>query len=141
MFGLFKTKPQSMSPERAEKIVNEYGAAMMKKPTMVTDERSLPHSKADIKEAIRILVRLTADDPTFVDQLRAGYVSLADFQPLTSREKAIVAQFDASARAMPDMSDPKALAAYIAMFEEYQSLTGRVADEGKVLLSEISGSA
>lgn len=137
MFGLFRTKPHSITPKKAEDIINAYGAVMMRKPTMVCDERDLPFSKAEIKEAIRVCLRLVGSDTDSADQLRAGYIALADYQPLTSQERAVVARYDASVRSMPDLSSPEAMSAYLAGFEEYQKLTQRVLEDSAVLLAEI----
>lgn len=137
MFGLFKSKPEVMTPQRAEKIVTAFGKTMMDKPTMVCDERSLPFSKAEIKEAIKVWLKIEPRKDV-AEMLKASYVSLADYLPLTVQEKATVARFDASNRQMPDTTDPAALTAYIRSFEGYQALTQRVADEAKVLMAEIA---
>lgn len=137
MFGMFKSKPEVMTPQRAEKVVTAFGKTMMEKPTMVCDERSLPYSKAEIKEAIKVWLKIEPRAEV-ADMLKASYVSLADYLPLTPAERQIVKRFDASNRQMPDTTDRAALVAYIKDFEGYQALTQRVADEGKVLLAEIS---
>jgi len=77
MFGLFKSKPEIMTPQRAEKVATAFGKVMMDKPTMVCDERDLPYSKAEIKEAIKVWLRIEPR-PQVVDMLKASFVSLAD---------------------------------------------------------------
>ena len=137
MFGLFKPKPRIMTPQRAEKVVTAFGKCMMDKPTMICDELDLPYSKAEIKEAIKVWLKIEPRKEV-AEMLRASYVSLADYLPLTPREKATVTMVDTSNRQMPNPSDRASLSAYIKGFEGYHLLTQRVADEAKVLMAEIA---
>jgi hypothetical protein len=140
MFGFFKSKPPVMTLERAEKVVNAFGGALMKKPTTICDEGDLPYSKAEIKEAFHFWLR-SETDPVAIDELKAGYVSLADFMTLTAREKAVSIRFDASSLKMPDTTDPQGMEAFIQGFSEYQGLLQRMAEEAKLLLAEVESKA
>lgn len=63
----------------AVKIIRAYGAAMEKKATRYGDPLSLPYPKDTIKVALVDLLRRTKDTKE-LDQLRLGYLSLADWQ-------------------------------------------------------------
>lgn len=71
-----------MTPEAAQKIVQDYGAALGSSapaPGCVADVRNLPHSKERIKQALVFALRLTKE-PQMREQLKVGYISLADWQ-------------------------------------------------------------
>ncbi len=71
-----------MTPDAAEKIVQDYGAALGSSapaPGCVADIHSLPHPKEQIKQAFVFALRLTKD-PQMREQLKVGYISLADWQ-------------------------------------------------------------
>lgn len=140
MFGLFKTKAAAMTPDRAEKIINAFGGVISSNRATIADEGVLPHSKAEIKEAIRFCLRLT-DDPQTVEQLKVGYVLLSDFMPLTAQEKAVVARHAEWMQTLPDMSDPEAMQSMVSVFDQYQKLTQRVAEEAALLSTEINAIA
>lgn len=78
------------SMEHVEKIINDYGAALMNKVpgpnSMVADESQLPHSKVVVKKAI--LYFLENGNPTEEqkDALVSGFISMADFQPSVDDE-------------------------------------------------------
>lgn len=74
--------PATMTVAAAEKIVQEYGAALrsVSRPgRYVTDARNLPHPKEDIKQALILALRLNTD-PKEREALKIAYVSLADWQ-------------------------------------------------------------
>lgn len=74
--------PATMRVEAAEKIVQEYGAALRSVACpgrYVTDVRNLPHPKEHIKQALILALRLNTD-PTEREALKIGYISLADWQ-------------------------------------------------------------
>lgn len=91
MFGLFRKKPKGMTRERAEAIINAYGAVMMREASTVSDERDLPFTKAEIKEAILFGIAATAD-PKMIDMLKAGYVTLADYLLLNDDDRIVLRQ-------------------------------------------------
>ncbi|MCR9093370.1 MAG: hypothetical protein NXI30_04065 [bacterium] len=71
-----------MDAEFAQRVVNDFGAALGDRSGGaggVSDTRELPHSKETIKAALIFALRF-ANDPVSRDQLKAGYVSLADWQ-------------------------------------------------------------
>jgi len=74
--------PTGMTADAAEKIVQDYGAVLGSSapaPGCVADLRNLPHSKERIKQALVFAIRLTKD-PQTREQLKVGYISLADWQ-------------------------------------------------------------
>ncbi len=64
------------------KIINEHGAALMKREQFIIalPESTLPYSKSEIKTAILLALK-EIDDDNIIEQLKFGYVSLADFIP------------------------------------------------------------
>ena len=71
-----------MTPEAAEKIVQDYGAVLEASalaPGCVADVRNLPHSKELIKQALVIALCLI-EEPHVREKLKFGYISLADWQ-------------------------------------------------------------
>lgn len=91
MFGLFKTKPEGMTRERAEAIINAYGAVMMNDNNTISDERDLPFSRGEIKEAIRFGIAASVD-PQSIDMLKTGYVILSQFLLLNDQERVTLRQ-------------------------------------------------
>ena len=86
IFGRAKGERQrtltGMTADAAEKIVQDYGAVLGSSapaPGCVADVRNLPHSKERIKQALVFAIRLTKD-PQMREQLKVGYISLADWQ-------------------------------------------------------------
>jgi hypothetical protein len=68
-----------MTDDEAMKIINAYGKAMMDRKTAYGELSALPYPKDRIKEAIIHGIK-AGDDPKFRDQLRTGYVLLAEWQ-------------------------------------------------------------
>lgn len=80
--GERKHKSTEMTPDAAGKIVQDYGAvlgSLAPAPGCVADVRNLPHPKEHIKQALVFAIRLTKD-PRMQEQLKVGYISLADWQ-------------------------------------------------------------
>ncbi|MCK9419129.1 MAG: hypothetical protein M0R70_07105 [Nitrospirae bacterium] len=83
-FGRAKSKQtdSSLTPEVAEKIVNDYGAVLasaVPAPGCVADERKLPHPKEHIKQALVFALCMTKE-PQMREQLKIAYITLADWQ-------------------------------------------------------------
>jgi hypothetical protein len=71
-----------LTPADVERIVQDYGAALGStgpEPGCVADTASLPHSKDRIKKALIFALRSTKDSK-LREQLKIGYLSLADWQ-------------------------------------------------------------
>jgi hypothetical protein len=77
-----------MTRLQAEKIVRDYGAVLARLGLtrssdltrgMVADTRKLPHPKERIKEALIFALRSTKE-PQTRDQLKSGYIFLANYQ-------------------------------------------------------------
>ena len=72
----------TMPPDAATRIIQEYGAVLRESapgPGCIADVRNLPHSKERIKQALVFGLRVTKD-PELREQLKFGYLSLADWQ-------------------------------------------------------------
>jgi len=83
---LFGTKqdrpPQSMTPELATQIIQEYGAVLQNNsplPGGVADISNLPYPKNQIKKALIIGLK-TNDDPQMQEMLKTAYIQLTDWQ-------------------------------------------------------------
>jgi hypothetical protein len=68
-----------LSNQEAQVIVNAYGKALSSKKSGVADASELPYPKTRIKAALLAAIR-AIPDASMRDQLKAGYVSLADWQ-------------------------------------------------------------
>jgi hypothetical protein len=63
----------------AQKIVNDYGAALESRKSSFADVSELPYLKSVIKAAILAALAITGDEK-MRDVLKANFVSLADWQ-------------------------------------------------------------
>ena len=87
IFGRGKDEQQQarpeMTPEAAERIVNDYSAALLGPSApvagCVADVRHLPHSKERIKQALLFALSATKE-PQMRDALKSGFLMLADWQ-------------------------------------------------------------
>ena len=61
-------------------VIEEYGKALTSpaQRTFLISESNLPYSKKVIKNAIRVALLMT-DDEDMIEQLKSGYISLANF--------------------------------------------------------------
>lgn len=137
MFGLFKPKPQIMTPQRAEKVVRAFGKLMMDKPSVIGDERDLPYSKAEIKEAIKVWLKVEPRKEV-AEMLKASYVSLADYLPLTPQERLMLSRQTAVQAAMTANIDRDYAKQFLEAYKGITALSQRVADEAAVLMAEIA---
>ena len=87
-----------------EKIVNAYGTVLAEPSALgvVRDARSLPYSKSEIKKALLVAPGVPVNSP-LREQLRAGYISLGDFQRLSDRRFAL---FSSGIELFPRTSRP-----------------------------------
>ncbi len=120
-----------LTPAVAEKIVNAYGAAMASKRSVLADISGLPYSKERIKAALLVALSMTRD-ANMRERLKAGYVSLADWQAgIGSRPN----PFD---KTQDETADPKAAAARIATDGgEFIEVMQRSVAEGAALRDEL----
>lgn len=101
-FGGAKAKPNAptgMTPEEAEKILQAYGHALefsAPTPGTVADARTLPHPKERIKQAIVFAIR-HANNPQMREQLKVGYICLADWQDMKTWTVLVQPEHDALA--------------------------------------------
>ncbi len=76
------TTPATMSEQKAEEVIQTYGAALETKaetPGRVADISELPFPKGKIKEALIIGLK-TTNDQEVKEMLKVGYIQLADWQ-------------------------------------------------------------
>ena len=118
-----------MRPEEVEEIVTDYGAVLARRPILgiVRDIRSLPHPKAKIKEALKIALSLT-DDTDMRQQLMIGFLSLADFQPLSNSEVDAIQMWNVGA-GIPSASEI-AIAIQLRVAEETDALAHELVAAG-----------
>jgi hypothetical protein len=74
-----RDKSGSLSLQKAQAIVNAYGAALASKTSRVVDASHLPHPKSRIKAALVVVMQATPEG-SMRNLLKAGYVSLANWQ-------------------------------------------------------------
>lgn len=94
------------SEQEAEKIINAYGLVMMKRADIEKEEPNvrvrfrrhwvapksmLPHSKAEIREAIKLYFAECASDQTGIDSMISGYERLAQYIPDDEFDKVMAA--------------------------------------------------
>ena len=75
-------EPAEMTPDVAEKIIQDYGAVLETSaptPGCVADVDNLPHSKERIKQAIALVLPQT-EETQMREALKVGYLQLADWQ-------------------------------------------------------------
>ena len=91
-----------------EKIVNAYGTVLAEPSALgvVRDARSLPYSKSEIKKALLVAPGVVRDSP-LREQLRAGYISLGDFQRLSDREIRALQLWNRALSQNVSAADPK----------------------------------
>jgi hypothetical protein len=120
-----------MTDAEAVKIINAYGKAIMDRKWQYGELSDLPYPKERIKQAIIHGIR-EGDDPKFREQLKAAYVTLADWQVgfgNGSRELNLTPE---------ELRDPvKAAAKVLAMGDDFREAPRQVAEEGDLLLAEL----
>lgn len=92
-----------------QRIVNEYGAVIelqSRTGSVVYDESTLPVPKEDLRKALLMLIASVRDTQSR-DQLKAGYLMLADFQAGVGSRTIKIDPLDLTA-------DPQAVAAKVA---------------------------
>jgi hypothetical protein len=125
-----------MRPEDVEPIVTAYGAVLAE-PTalgIVRDVRSLPCSKEEVKEALKIALSLTADEG-MKESLKVAYISLSDFQQLSDAEIKALQVWNA-ALSQPNL-ETSVISSLIAEGEMVTAVKLRIADEAKALVQEL----
>jgi hypothetical protein len=124
--------PQKMSLAEAQKIVNTYGKAQLALRSVVSDVSQLPYPKARIKEALIIAIAGTRD-ATIRGNLKAAYVSLADWQ-----EGGEIGSFPVEVGSKQLKADPLLVAKGIAAAgSTFTDIPARVAAEAQALAGEL----
>ncbi len=83
----------SIQIEEAYAIVQHYAEVVEKHPGTIENDSLLPAKKDKMKWSLLLLLR-QAKKPKRQDWLKVGYLLLANFQPLSKAERAIVAKQD-----------------------------------------------
>lgn len=127
---------------RAERVVQDYGAAMRAKRSLgsgcVADTRDLPHSKERIKQALVLLLRDT-QEPQFREQLKSSYLLLADWQQdVGDMAVAVPADCDAircgTSASTTALKEPASASAAWQTWERWRS---KVLEEERALKAEL----
>jgi hypothetical protein len=125
------TAPRLISAAEAERIINDYGAALMARTGLYSDASALPHPKLKIKEALMIGIAATRDVKER-DTLKAAFMALADWQ-----EGIGPGPHDLDVAARPG-EDIRAIAKRVAEAgPAYLALSKRVTEEMEQLLAEL----
>jgi hypothetical protein len=120
-----------MTHDEAVKIISAYGRALMNRKSSYGDVSELPYAKERIKEALIHGIKL-ADDPTVRENLKSGYITLAQWQAGFAARRAS-AELTAE-----DLKDPsKALARIEAGGDEFLNLPEEVAAEAQLLMADL----
>ena len=124
-----------MSPEAAEKIIQDYGAVLETSaptPGCVADVDKLPHPKARIKEAIAMMLPLI-EDHQLREQLKTGYIWLSNWQEGVGSD-----QIGLDLMNMSPNSDPLEMAKLITeQDDEMGKWTPIMQAEGEALKAEL----
>lgn len=127
-----------MTINEAERVVNEYGAVLERTSSdmLGTPESVLPYPKDVIKQAIRLILalvmanpeRLRRDPSSYIESLKMGYASLANFIP---DEDAGIAREANAALISGDIGHPgwKFCDRALAAADEKSKLWGALLDE------------
>jgi hypothetical protein len=124
-----------MTDAEAVKIINAYGKAIMDRKTQFGELSDLPYPKERIKQAIIHGIK-EGDDPKVREQLKAAYVTLAEWQ----------AEFGSRAGALDftaeELRDPtKAAAKIVTIGDDFVKVPEEVAAEAALLLAELKALA
>lgn len=127
-----KTISGPMTDEKATKIISAYGKMLADRKSSFGDVSELPYAKERIKEALIHGIR-TASDPKVRDLLKAGYITLAEFQPgFGNRRSAELTADDLKHK------DPKTLAARIlAKGDDFLKVPEEIAAEAALLMADL----
>ena len=80
----------TISLEHAKSITYDYADTIAKlEGNICRDEIELPHSKRLIKHAIKLWIE-NENDPSVIELLKANYLILANFLPLSGSDKYII---------------------------------------------------
>ena len=124
-------KQQKMSGADVEKIVHAYSAAVLSRKSMISDTSELPYPKPVIKAALIAAISLTKDSK-MREQLKTGYVSLADWQ------EGVGPGPHAFETTQADLDDPMAAMKRIkAAGPSFTEIPTRVAAEAQNLFDEL----
>lgn len=127
-----------MTVPEAERIVNEYAAVLGRTSTDVlgVPQSALPYSRDVIKQAIKVILvllranpeKLRGDPTSYIQSLKIGYASLANFIP---DEEARIAREANAALVSGDVAHPgwKECHRVLAAADEKTKMWGSLLDE------------
>jgi hypothetical protein len=130
-----------MDMQQAQRIVGAYGDTLLEQAAtgVVRDAKSLPFSKTEIKAALKFAINVTSDGQ-MREQLKVGYISLADFQELSDLDIQRLQQWGALLSKNSTMSNEELGTAAKVMAEigrDVTAIQSRVASEAQVLMKEL----
>ena len=129
-----KATPAPMTDDESIRIINAYGKALMDRKSSYGDVSELPYEKERIKEAIMHGIK-EAGDPTFREQLKGAYITLAEWQP------GFAARRDAAELTQEDLKDPaKAMAFIQASGDDFLKIPQEIGSEADLLMAELKAS-
>ena len=124
-------KSDPMTDAVAMTIINAYGKALVDRKSSYGDVRELPYAKERIKEAIVHGIKET-DDPTFREQLKGAYITLAEWQP------GFAARRGAAELTQEDLKDPAKVKARIkASGGDFVGIPLEIRDEAELLMADL----
>lgn len=100
LFGSDGDTREKMSLAQVQRIVSSYGAVLEQSAGLIRDINSLPFKKDQIKTALLTALGVTTD-AKMREHLKAGFVSLADFQPLSEAERASLRTWESVGQSDP----------------------------------------
>jgi predicted RNA-binding protein with EMAP domain len=126
------------------RIVQEYGKVLdnSSKRAFLISESNLPYSKKVIKNAIRVALLMT-DDEEMIEQLKYGYMSLANFVPEEEAKKTKDISKDLFSFLEMDEDKKKSFlrdrikSGWLGDYERAAKITTKIAEEQKRLRKEI----
>jgi hypothetical protein len=131
-----------MQPTEAQRIVQAYGDVLAENTAtgVVRDINSLPHSKDQIKTALRFALKVTSD-PAMRGHFKAAYISLADFQPLSDEEIQLLQKWNkvlaTGAAKTTEIDDASAAAIIADTSKGVTRLNAHVTAEANTLMQEL----
>lgn len=130
-----------MDMQQVQRIVGAYGDTLLEQAAtgVVRDVKSLPFAKTEIKAALKVAIGVTSD-VQMREQLKVGYISLADFQELSDLEIQRLQKWGALLSKNSAISNEELGAAAKVMAEiegDVTAIQSRVASEAEVLMKEL----
>lgn len=119
-----------------ETVIAAYGKVLDKPGAVQRDVSELPYDKSVIDRALIVAIQ-NFPEGVMREQLRAGYMMLANYQVLSEDEKLAIKEFDTISRLGAD-EDIDAVAAKMAAIGGTSAVNQRIEMEASQRLAEVS---